>query len=268
MKKLIKNPLFTFILGAIICGTTGVIASNLMASNIAYTPKDKTWKVTNVEAAINDLYSKSGGSMLTQNIILNTTHTYQLPMFDGYAWVSVDNEALTVDSNGLVTVNTNGDIFLEKDNTRYARYNFEYRGPAIHFVSGKYGSYNNFRINDVNGITSSVATYLFDGIKTRQGTAGALMFIGDEQYDYIKFVVNRPCTITFSTGGYSDDGGNSSNRTVNFYKLNNNNEETLYTTFKTKVAIDYETKYFEAGTYILRGEGRYPEFDEWEIVEN
>ena len=38
--------------------------------------------------------------------------------------------------------------------------------------------------------------------------------------------------------------------------------------FKTKVAIDYETKYFEAGTYILRGEGRYPEFDEWEIVEN
>ena len=263
MKKLLTSRIFIVIITALICITGSVYAANLISSS------EVSYRSSNVQNALDDLYTKvgAGSTMLAQDIVLTTDNTFQLPLFDGYTWVS-DNEGIMINSSGLATVGANGDVYLVKDNVRYIKYNLSYTGPTILFISGKYGSYNNFRINDANGITSSVAQYLTDGIKTRQGTAGALMFIEDEGYSYIKFVVARPCTITFSTGGYSDGGGNSTNRTVNFYKLNSNNEETLYTTFKTKVAEDYETQTFEVGTYILRAEGRYPEFDEWTIVEN
>lgn len=66
MKKIFKNPIFTFILGAIIFGgIVGVSAYTIFANDIGYTPKDSTWKksngedITNVKDAIDELYSKS-----------------------------------------------------------------------------------------------------------------------------------------------------------------------------------------------------------------
>ena len=57
--KIIKNPIFTFILGAIIFSSiTGVIAYNLTSDKIGFEPDDEDWNVENVEEAINDLYSK------------------------------------------------------------------------------------------------------------------------------------------------------------------------------------------------------------------
>ena len=56
MKKIIKNPIFTFILGIILAGSIGVYASTqYMASQVTY---NKNGKAT-VEAALNDLYDKS-----------------------------------------------------------------------------------------------------------------------------------------------------------------------------------------------------------------
>ena len=73
MKKIISNPIFTFILGALICGTTGVVASTLMASNIAYTPKDSSWGVNNVEAAIDSLkISKTSDNYSTDEKVVGT----------------------------------------------------------------------------------------------------------------------------------------------------------------------------------------------------
>ena len=73
MKKILNSRLFAFIMGAIICGTTGVIASNLMASNIAYTPKDNTWGVNNVEAAIDSLkLSKTSDNYSTEEKVVGT----------------------------------------------------------------------------------------------------------------------------------------------------------------------------------------------------
>ncbi len=60
MKKIIKNPILTFILGAVIfSGITGVVATTILASNISYTPKDSASKVKNVQDAIDELYNKS-----------------------------------------------------------------------------------------------------------------------------------------------------------------------------------------------------------------
>ena len=65
MKKIIKNPIFTFILGSLIFGgIVGVSAYTIFANDIGYTPKDSTWKksngedITNVSDAIDELYTK------------------------------------------------------------------------------------------------------------------------------------------------------------------------------------------------------------------
>ena len=78
MKKIIKNPIFTFILGAVIFGgIVGVSAYTIFANDIGYTPKDSTWKksngedITNVKDAIDELYNKANSK---SNIInLNGT---------------------------------------------------------------------------------------------------------------------------------------------------------------------------------------------------
>ena len=69
MKRIIKNPIFTFILGAIIFGEiVGVSAYAILANNIAYTPKDTAWKksngedITNVKDAIDELYNAANNN--------------------------------------------------------------------------------------------------------------------------------------------------------------------------------------------------------------
>ena len=65
MKKIIRNPLFTFVLGAIIFSSVvGVVAYNYNAKDISYTPKDSNWNVDNVEDAIKDLKNNKGYSSL------------------------------------------------------------------------------------------------------------------------------------------------------------------------------------------------------------
>ena len=57
MKKLInKDRIFSFLLGVILCGGI-VYAANYMASDVTYKPKNKEWKVSNVNDAIDSLYN-------------------------------------------------------------------------------------------------------------------------------------------------------------------------------------------------------------------
>ena len=61
MKKSFKNIIFIFMILIIICCTiTGVIAYNVAATQVAYTPSDNTWEVTNVNDALNYLKNNSG----------------------------------------------------------------------------------------------------------------------------------------------------------------------------------------------------------------
>lgn len=64
--KIIKNPIFTFILGAIIFGSIiGVIAYNVSANNIGFEPDDEDWEVENVEEALNELYATKNIDFVT-----------------------------------------------------------------------------------------------------------------------------------------------------------------------------------------------------------
>ena len=60
MKKVLDSKLFYILIGIVMGSTSLVVASNYIASDIAYTPKDSNWKVSNVADAINSLASKSG----------------------------------------------------------------------------------------------------------------------------------------------------------------------------------------------------------------
>ena len=70
MKKVLKNPIFMFILGSIIFGGIGVFASEIFAADIKY-------KNTNVKSAIDDLYAISDmdlpNSQTYSNFITNST---------------------------------------------------------------------------------------------------------------------------------------------------------------------------------------------------
>ena len=60
MKKVLKNPIFTFILGFVIAvGMTTVFAYSYFAPDVGYTPRDNTWNVDNVKSAIDDLRSRT-----------------------------------------------------------------------------------------------------------------------------------------------------------------------------------------------------------------
>ena len=59
LKKLIKNPLITFIIGAVLF--TGIASATtylLMAESVEFNPKDDNWNVNDVDIALNDLYDK------------------------------------------------------------------------------------------------------------------------------------------------------------------------------------------------------------------
>jgi len=63
MKRMIKNPIFMFILGAVLFSSiTGVAAATFLASDISYTPKDTNWNVNNVKDAIDELYVKANAN--------------------------------------------------------------------------------------------------------------------------------------------------------------------------------------------------------------
>ena len=72
MKKIIKNPIFTFILGSIIFSSVTVLASQILARDIEYTKDGVT---TDVESALNDLYDKASADKIV-HLDVNQNSTY------------------------------------------------------------------------------------------------------------------------------------------------------------------------------------------------
>lgn len=63
MKNIFKNPIFMFILGALIFSSITVSAAyTLYANSVGYTPKASGWNVDNVGDAIDSLYIAKAGN--------------------------------------------------------------------------------------------------------------------------------------------------------------------------------------------------------------
>ncbi len=260
--KIIKNPIFMFILG-IALTLTIVTVYAVNANSITY-------RNGTVKDALDELYQNSGSVIGTEYVQLTNKNTYQLPVFPaGYTWVSTDANAIQVGSNGLANISASADVYLEKDNKKYFKFSFDYRGPVITLLSGKYYSNNTSAIDATNAPAKldALLELLTDGNKTQIGYYDALWISHTHAYDFLKFSISRPIDITFSSGRYSDSGG-SSGKTANFYKLDGSGNEVLYTSFvQQNNAQDYHTEHFEPGTYILRAAENYILFSEWTITE-
>lgn len=66
MKRIYKNPIFTFIIGGVLFGTLGVLASNIDPENIRFRSKTSTWNATTVDEALDDLYRKTTGTLINR----------------------------------------------------------------------------------------------------------------------------------------------------------------------------------------------------------
>ncbi len=88
------------VLGIVIGTISSVLASTLLASNVAYTPKDSKWKVNNVEAAIDSLkLSKTSDNYSTEEKVVGTwidgkplyQKTYVINISARNQWLNIDS---------------------------------------------------------------------------------------------------------------------------------------------------------------------------------
>ncbi|MBR1416354.1 MAG: hypothetical protein IJ572_00860 [Bacilli bacterium] len=97
MQKLLKNPIFTYILGVLsTIGITSVFAYSIFANDVGYNPKDEDWEVDNTGSAIDDLHE---------------TCDYCKTRFDGLEWgfaYEGKEEQFTVPLNGIYILETWG----------------------------------------------------------------------------------------------------------------------------------------------------------------
>lgn len=253
MKKIVKISILVIILT--ICLTTTVYAaSTYLASNITY-------KNTTVEKALNELYEKK---IVTKE--LTVIDNYQLEFGKQFTYKSSDENILTVDETGLITVKKKGNasISILFDNKEIIKYNIKAYIDIITIKSAKCNSINRGINSTDKEQLKKIKNYLTDKIVTKQGDYGALLL--STGYPYVYFTLSENVNISFTSNSYSDSAG-SSGKTANFYKIDEDNNENLYYTLKQENnKKNYGEKYFEKGNYVVKTTERYVEFDEWTIT--
>ena len=180
MKKFIKNNIFGFLIGIILCSGVVYGTSSYESNNIKYSPTDSSWNVNNVNEAINSLYSmkteldniKGIGDATAANIlkgkkavVKGNTVTGTMNDFSNIGrWINTDtgafynNQEYTYRSG--VKVN---DMVMFKYNETYG---YGYMTPTTKFIIG--------RSSDLAPLIKSGATLLgVTGTYTSDATATA-----------------------------------------------------------------------------------------------
>lgn len=150
MKRIIKNPIFTFILGTLIFGSIGVVSAyTIFANDIGYTPKDSTWKksngedITNVGDAIDELYNKASNS--SSNIDILEFHSSRT----------------SASSSASVTIT---DLTPNKSYKAIVMRNVGARSDS--YVMGFYSSWNNVDISNVSSYSIGENNFVVNFVPT------------------------------------------------------------------------------------------------------
>ena len=163
MKKIFKNPIFTFILGAVIFSTLSVFAYSIIAQDVGFTPKDDTWKnkdgtaIENVKEALDDLYFYAKKEDFTGDFYLSGTIDGSGYSRTSYVDINVSNyKFIKFNITGLFTSNTSvftcyiladgervrnitslGEFTLDVQNNKKIRL-YYYENDGYYFVRGTY----------------------------------------------------------------------------------------------------------------------------------
>ena len=136
MKKIMKNPILTFILGAILFSSATVLASQILARDIEYT---RDGVRTNVESALNDLYDKSQRNRILIGSITKdvTEKDFDCTEYDGWNQFTTDDFAIVI--TGLYgNGNVNQSYFTADENSfKYNNENGILHVQNWHGISGR-----------------------------------------------------------------------------------------------------------------------------------
>ncbi len=79
------------VLGLIIGASVGVVAYQYNAKDVAYTPSDNTWDVTNVESAIESLKANEEAFQSKNMVLIGKNQGASISIPNGYRYVIISN---------------------------------------------------------------------------------------------------------------------------------------------------------------------------------
>ena len=111
--KILKNNIklmIGIIIGALCSAITVYASTQYLANEVSYTPSDENWKVTNVEAALNELYDRekhsnpllvgSGSTRYSSSVTTPTIITAHKLKEEGIPYLQLENNVFTVKKEG------------------------------------------------------------------------------------------------------------------------------------------------------------------------
>ena len=99
MKKIFKNPIFTFILGIILCCVTIVIADTINSNEVLYDNSSSSSSATDVQGAIDDVYNIINHNSLSFSLLTHKPVGLSTELIAGlYRFQGVEDTNNTVDN--------------------------------------------------------------------------------------------------------------------------------------------------------------------------
>ena len=99
MKKIFKNPIFTFILGVILCCVTIVIADTINSNEVLYDNSNSSSSATDVQGAIDDVYNIINHNSLSFSLLTHKPVGLSSDLIAGlYRFQGVEDTNNTVDN--------------------------------------------------------------------------------------------------------------------------------------------------------------------------
>jgi len=120
MKKIMKNPIFIFILSAIIFSSMGVvIAATILAKDVSYTPNNANWKVDNVGDAIDELYSNYKNKISTLETTNENLNVQVKTLTTTNSKLNSQVDTLTTQLSNATNAGLSGVISVKNTTTAY-----------------------------------------------------------------------------------------------------------------------------------------------------
>ncbi len=257
-----KKTVLGIALGIVIGATTTVVASTLLASNIAYTPKDKSWKVSNVADAIDDLKNSGGGKTIDLKMYIN--QSLQL-IHPNYTLETTNPSVVSIGDDSTINAVSMGNAKVKVIDSN-SKVSHIYDITVTYTQPIEFSSNSSVSSNNIQGayqtVADSINKFLFDGNATnRQGSYGALLI----DYGKAYFKVYDKVNVSFSSTYYSDSAGSSGKNAVFYKKDSSGNYVEYHTLTQSNNSQNYGKYLFEPGEYYVKGSSPYVQFEEWTV---
>ena len=152
MKKFIKNNLLGFILGVLVSGGVVYAATLIDSKDVTYTPSNNSFDVSNVQGALDELYTKI---TINTDELNSSNKVYYLGTGTNYNIKTLfpDIDYTTLTNNNFMVVTTGS---CSKTPTNYC-----YGQTTKTYTQKAYGA--SWSYNSNTGALSVTAAYTYDG---------------------------------------------------------------------------------------------------------